>query len=109
MSDYPKFKWSSMDGGEQVVIRDDEWINFRKNVDLAKTIIAKKPQTEARPAEQKSETSEEEGASVRCEMHSVNMPYKVSKKGNAYWNHTRKVDGEWETCWGKGYTPNTKS
>ena len=117
---YPKYQWSYFlngNTGNQIVVRCENSAQMENAILKALGFIqkidfgTKKHQEVSQPAQQvvKPAAQQQPGLTATCEVHKdasgqpVKMKSRISKKGNEYWAHYRKVGNDWDTCFGKGW------
>jgi hypothetical protein len=108
MKGYPKYQYSVFiknGKDQQLVIRTEtfeELVEAKKNIDM---ILEKSQETTEKLATEfvKTPAVSSPEDTVMCVMHGEKMPMRISKAGNAYWKHSRKVGENWESCFGKGW------
>ena len=101
--DYPKYQYSKMLNGDQIVVRSEDKKEFEEMVEYAMEFYKVQPSPVMETPPKINVSVDDFDKSHICPAHGIQMVSRISKKTNEpYWSH-RSSEGE--LCFGKGYKP----
>ena len=107
-----KFQWSSAkSSGQILVIRGDNWTEFKADVEIGKIWLnnedKQEPEEEVRTVsslDKKEEFVDHTKGSEFCEIHEITMKLRKGKDGAEFYSHSQQLsDGSWDYCSGRGF------
>ena len=102
MINYPKFQYSKMLNGDQIVVRSEDKTEFEDLVKYVRSFYKVERTDPYKDVKTNVSVDEFEDNHI-CPAHGVQMESRVSKNtGKPYWSH-RSSEGA--LCFGKAYLP----
>lgn len=100
---FPRFQDSYFcDSGEQIVVRGDDFEQFKKDVEEAKSFFAPKAPAKTATEANLGHVAPVTPAAKVCSVHGVQMISSISKKSGKPYSYHDTAEGR---CFGKGVMP----